>query len=74
MEIAVELDDALIGARLFPDGGIGNGELILDADVALLLIVSLSISAWSAFDTSNSEGRCPVTYFLHMARTLCVLW
>ena len=37
-------------------------------------IVSLSISAWSAFDTSNSEGRCPVTYFLHMARTLCVLW
>ena len=39
MEIAVELDDALIGARLFPDGGIGNGELILDADVALLLVL-----------------------------------
>ena len=39
MEIAVELDDALIGARLFPDGGIGNGELVLDADVALLLVL-----------------------------------
>ena len=36
-------------------------------------IVSLSISAWSAFDTSNSAGRCLVTYFLHMARMLCVL-
>jgi hypothetical protein len=37
-------------------------------------IVSLSSSAWSAFDTSNSFERCFVTYFLHIASVLCVLW
>ena len=41
MEVAVELDDAPVVARLALDGGVRDGKLVLDTDVALALVLLL---------------------------------
>lgn len=41
VEVAVELDDALVGTGLFLNRRFGDGEFVLDADVAVLLVLLL---------------------------------
>ena len=41
VKVAVELDDALVGTGLFLNRRFGNGEFVLDADVAVLLVLLL---------------------------------